>query len=296
MRTASLSNIRKTYFEITLRADETGRDLLIPPLLALGCHGFLETDTGLIAYAAADAIPGGRIGMLRRQIEMILADLSHGTLTGIREIPEENWNLAWEKSVEPVEIGEQIVIKPSWKEYRGGGNKIVLEIDPKMSFGTGHHETTRLCLELLVKSMRSAVRVLDVGTGTGILAIAAVKLGALSAVAIDTDEWSIENAVENATANGVDDRVAIVRASLEEFKGERFDTILANLTLNMIIDSLPHFRALLRDGGTLILSGFLEGDVPILGQSLREARFEIASVVTENGWSALTVSKLPAML
>ncbi len=229
---------------------------------------------------------------MRLQILSLLERAHFGELAGIRELPEENWNLAWEQSIKPVEIGERLVIRPSWIEGEGTDDRIVIRIDPKMSFGTGHHETTRLCLRLLERSMKSGSRVLDVGTGTGILAIAAVKLGAQSAIGIDTDEWAIENALENVRSNDVEDLVSIIHAPIEEYHGDRSDALLANLTLNMIASSLSHLRDLLEDRGVLILSGFLESDLSVMRGSLEQSGFAVESALAENGWMALSVRKI----
>ena len=118
-------------------------------------------------------------------------------------VAEKNWNSAWEETIRPIRVSERIVVAPTWHPFNGGPGDIVLTIDPKMSFGTGYHESTRLLLGLMERHLRIGARVLDAGTGTGILAIAALKLGAASAIAFDIDEWSFVNAVDNTRLNGV---------------------------------------------------------------------------------------------
>jgi ribosomal protein L11 methyltransferase len=281
----------KTYLEITIPASGPVRELLIPQLLEIGCHGFLETDSSLVAYIDRSLLTGNQYADLGNRLTGILKATRTGTAFDIREMKDEDWNLQWEQSIEPVEIGTRLVIEPSWRRHAYPDGKVVLEIDPKMSFGTGHHESTRLCLTLLESNMRPDDLVLDVGTGTGILAIAAVKLGARSAVGIDIDEWSIENAHENVKANHVEKSVRIVRASLEDFRGGVFDCILANLTFNLIRDSLPRLRELLSDNGFIVISGFLDSDLAPMQECLTRHCFGISATLEEHGWSALAARK-----
>jgi ribosomal protein L11 methyltransferase len=286
----------KTYLEISIPAEPGTRELLIPFLLEIGCTGFLETDPSLLAYIDKSTLTPGEFATFRNRLSGILRSLGAGEMFDIREIAEENWNQRWEMSITPVEIGDSFVIKPSWHSIGEPSGRIVIEIDPKMSFGTGHHETTRLCLRLMEQYMKQGDRVLDVGTGTGLLAIAALKLGAQSAVGIDVDDWSIENALENVKANRVEERVQILRVPIEDFRSEDvqgggFDCILANLTLRMITDSLSHLHALAADEGIVILSGFLETDLPAIRLSLAEHRFQEAGRLDEHGWSALAARK-----
>jgi ribosomal protein L11 methyltransferase len=272
------------------------QELLIPFLLELGCSGFQETDPSLLAYLDKGALTPAQIEALRSRLTAILRSLDAGEAFDVREIAEENWNLNWERSITPVGIGNRIVITPSWHAMPEQAGKIIIEIDPKMSFGTGHHETTRLCLGLLERYLKPGDRVLDVGTGTGLLAIAAIKLGAGSAVGIDIDDWSIENALENVKANRVGEAVRIVRIAIEDFSAgdsqvRRFDCILANLTLKMITGSLERLRDLLEPDGIVILSGFLEPDLPALRESLAALSMPERGGLNEHGWSALAAGK-----
>lgn len=281
----------RTYLEIAIVAGQSDRELLIPPLLEIGCHGFLETDSSLLSYVDKSLFTPAEYANLRKRMAGILRFLEAGGSVTIREIEEENWNRRWEESVKPIEIGNRLVIKPSWQPYSRPGGRIIIEIDPKMSFGTGHHETTRLCLRLLEECVKAGDRVLDVGTGTGILAIAAVKLGARSAVAIDADEWSIENARENVKANREEERVRVIQMPVEDFRGERFDCVLGNLTLNSIVESLDHLTELLNEAGSLVLSGFLKSDLRAIKASLSRHHLEPAGGLDEHGWAALIARK-----
>lgn len=145
---------------------------------------------------------------------------------------EQNWNAQWERRAGIVEATDRIIIKPSWKKLgvRHKG-KIVLRIDPKMSFGTGHHETTRLCLVLLQEYVKPGAHVLDFGSGTGIQAIAAVKLGARSALPIDSDEWAFENARENVKKNRVTRSVKVIKGDLQRVRTRKVDLVVANIDM-----------------------------------------------------------------
>jgi ribosomal protein L11 methyltransferase len=171
-----------------------------------------------------------------------------------------NWNAEWEQSINIIEVSDRIVIKPTFRDYNAKLGQIVLTIDPKMSFGTGEHQTTKLVLMLLERYMTLGARVLDVGSGTGILAIASIKLGARHAIAVDIDEWCYDNAVENSKLNDVSDSVEILRGEITDIKESDFDLILANIQKNILIEIASEIYKRLKPGGTVILSGLLNDD------------------------------------
>jgi ribosomal protein L11 methyltransferase len=205
-------------------------------------------------------------------------------------VREKNWNAAWERTVGIVEATDRIIIKPSWKRLRTKDRtKIVLHIDPKMSFGTGHHETTRLCLALLERHLRAGNSVLDVGTGTGILAIAARKLGARRVLAIDTDDWSVSNAQENVIKNGVAPQVTVRKSALNTIHAQRFDLVLANIDFPTISRSLTKLTSFLSRNGILILSGLLVSDLEQLLDLLKRQSAIPIELIAENEWAALAL-------
>jgi len=304
----------KSYLEVSITASESQRELLIPTMVELGCRGFQETDGELLCYFAEEdssAIKKARrqqINGLRDGVGKVIRTISSNADVRFRTIREENWNAQWERTVQPIEIGKRIVIKPSWAEYENKNNRIVIQIDPKMSFGTGYHETTRLVLRLMERCVdagylmldagkRTGFSMLDVGTGTGILAIAAVRFGAANAAAIDNDPWSIDNATENVRANGVEDSVTIANQPMSagvgsasggnQFTDRRFDLITANITLNTIVELLPEMIGVLHSSGTLLLSGFLKTDLESLTRALSENKLKIVETLSENEWIAV---------
>jgi ribosomal protein L11 methyltransferase len=188
-----------------------------------------------------------------------------------------------------MEIGSRLVIRPSWVSYENLHGRIEILIDPKMAFGTGGHATTSLCLEALETIDLRGMSVIDAGCGSGILSIAAVKLGALKVLGFDNDPFSVENACENVIINNVRDRVTIVEAELTSFRAEPCDLILANMISGVIIPNLPLFRALLKPEGTVIFSGFLAEEEPVLRDSLEQESFELESVTGRDEWIAARV-------
>src|SRR5690606_22579646 len=178
----------------------------------------------------------------------------------------ENWNQKWEETVRPVEVG-RFLIKPTWCDIPPGAeDRVLLEIDPKMSFGTGYHESTRLVLRLLPEFMSAGMRVLDAGTGTGVLAIAAARLGASRVLAFDFDEWSHTNAVENVYINGVTEAVSVELGSIEVAGDVSFDLILANINRNVLVEMLPDFKRRIGESGSMILAGLMQADREIMLQ------------------------------
>lgn len=280
----------KTYLEISISCSETQREMLLPTMIELGCEGFQETETDLIAYIDGDHWDSDKDKRFRSELSRLFQTISSNAAIRITEVQDRDWNEQWEKTVQPIEIGRRLVIKPSWAAYENTDNRIVIEIDPKMAFGTGYHETTRLVLRLLEKYLQPGDSVLDVGTGTGILVIAAVKYGAISAYGIDIDEWSIDNATENIRRNRVAGPVRIDDTRLEDVSGE-YTLITANLTLKVNSFMLPQFRRLLTPNGIVLLSGLLDDDDREMCRRLAEEDFEILERIAEQEWIALSARK-----
>ena len=175
-------------------------------------------------------------------------------------IVEKNWNEEWEKSREVVHVSDKIVIKPTFKEYEAKSGEIVLTLDPKMSFGTGDHQTTKICLMFIEKYLKPGMKVLDAGSGTAILGIAAAKLGAEKVIAFDIDEWCYDNGIENTLLNNVNEKVAIQKCELKDIQEKDFDLIIANIQKNILLELADGFIERLKPNGILLLSGLLEMD------------------------------------
>jgi ribosomal protein L11 methyltransferase len=284
----------KQWVEITLSAPDSYQDLLVGPLTALGFGGFLQEKNSLKAFIEKPLWNEGvrpRLQYYLRNFQKEFPRFDRRFAT--RTINHDNWNRKWEQSIQVIEATPRIVIKPSWKKLSlNQKKKLVLHIDPKMSFGTGHHESTRLCLLLLEEYMSPHMSVLDFGSGTGILAIAAIKLGAMRAVAVDNDEWTIPNIRENIERNRVRKNIKVVLGNDRSIPNSSFDLIVANLDLSTIQRSIRVLFRRLKRGGILILSGILTSDLLPLHESLVHIHLAPLTIIEENEWAALALSKI----
>ncbi|MDO8611938.1 MAG: 50S ribosomal protein L11 methyltransferase [Dehalococcoidia bacterium] len=208
---------------------------------------------------------------------------------------EDDWRDSWKRYFRPQRIGKRLLVKPSWATYEVAAGDTVIEIDPGMAFGTGQHPTTAMCLRALEESAsggRPGDAVLDLGAGSGILAIAAARLGAKRVLALDIDPQAVKAARENAAANGVADVVEVREGTLPEgAPTERFDLAIANISGLTIERLAPAFAESLREGGTLIVSGFLEDAVDGLSRALEAAGFRMERVDAEGVWRAITAAR-----
>ncbi len=285
--------VTHTWTEVRFPLPAERQDDLVARLAPLGFAGFLQEEdllTGYIEHRCWDSALKKRVRSVLQELEGTLPSDSRPFST--RTVRERNWNAAWERSVGIVDATDRIVIKPSWKKLRKRDRgKIILQIDPKMSFGTGHHETTRLCLSMLQRHLSDGDRVLDIGTGTGILAIASAKLGAGRVVAVDHDPWSVQNARENVRRNRVQNKVAIRRQTISALPTGRFDLVLANIDLPTFRKSLRNITRQLKPGGHLITSGLLTSDLEPFTALLRRNRCVLLEIAAEGEWAAVVLTR-----
>lgn len=279
------------FYQLSVSTDKPVNELVVGFLSDVGAEGFIDEGNELKCYFAEKKWKPE----YKDDVTKFLGHLKNQGMIGgfsvdLSEIMNQDWNMKWEESIVPIEVTDNIAIKPSWKEYNGNA-KIVIEIDPKMSFGTGHHETTRMMVKLLEKNMKGGERILDVGTGTGVLAIAAVKLGASHCIAVDRDEWSIDNSLENIRKNGVLDRVEVVRGEIASIAEEEFDIVVANLNRNTLLYIEPELRKRCKAGGVLLLTGLLALDEPDVVDSYTKSGFRLLESLHEAEWSALALTK-----
>lgn len=209
---------------------------------------------------------------------------------------QEDWEWGWKQYFKPFPVGETFLIKPSWETVDDAGGRTILEIDPASSFGTGTHDTTQLCMGMLEKTVKGGEKLLDMGTGSGILAIAAAMLGAKADTAVDIDEHCLTCAKENAERNGV--RIgrtlhgdALRDAALAAEIGDGYDIIVANIVADVIIGMAPMFWDKLKPGGTLICSGILNERADEVERALRAAGFALCERRASDDWTAFTVRK-----
>jgi ribosomal protein L11 methyltransferase len=212
-----------------------------------------------------------------------------------REVNEEDWANAWKDYFHVTHIGKRLVIRPSWREYAPRPEEVVLELDPGMAFGTGLHPTTRMCLEQVEKRAKAGMRVLDVGTGSGILALAAAKLGAASVICIDNSSVAVESATANAAANKLSDKITVGLGILDEAEAARlagqYDMVLVNIIAHVIGGMAPELARVLAPGGLLIASGIIEARRDDAEPALLAAGLELIDQAMIDDWIALIMRK-----
>ncbi len=268
------------YFTVNPR--QPGSDILIASLGDLGFESFVENETGFEAYI--DEASESRLDLKELKFEEFKFTFQK------EKIEQTNWNAEWEKNFEPVLVEDLLLIRaPFHSEVKGVKHEIV--IMPKMSFGTGHHDTTWLmCKQLFDLDIKNK-SVLDMGTGTGILAILAKKLGSSPIVGIDIDEWSAENAKENCIANGgADIEIRLGdKDLLNDYK--EFDVILANINKNVLKVQLPFYSRLLKANGTLLMSGFFSTDIEELEKFAGQHGLKLLQRYSKNNWAVMKLGK-----
>lgn len=261
------------YIEIIISGpDADERDLAVLELEGLGFEGFEEADGLLKAY-----IPEGLLD------EAAFGELAEGHRWEVtrNRLEEQNWNQLWESSFDPVVIDDFCAIRADFHAPVPGVEQEII-ITPKMSFGTGHHNTTCLMISGMRTLPLEGKRVVDFGTGTGVLAILAERLGAASVWALDNDPWSIDNALENKVRNGLTKMTVHLAGDLSGVPGA--DVLLANINRPILLEQMPAMAALLAPGGYLLLSGILAGDGEILRQRATGQGFELSGESAKGDW------------
>ena len=274
-------------FNITPFSEEIA-DILIATMSSIGYEGFQYTDTGFTAYITCEQFEEERIQKL--EILQSLA-VDYQIDWNFSVLQDRDWNLEWEKNFTPIVVDNRILIRAGFHPTIPGIDYDIIE--PKMSFGTGHHPTTTLMLETLLdfSGQMKGKRVLDMGCGTGILSILAAKLGASTVTGIDIDEWSYRNARENIENNQLQNiQIKIGNAGLLE-KEKEFDFILANINRNILLTDMPFYERCLKDGGILIMSGFYTQDLPSIRQKAAELGMTYGGQKMKQNWVAVSFTK-----
>ena len=210
----------------------------------------------------------------------------------VEEVYEESWADSWKEYYHTIRIGERLVIKPSWEEFTAEPDDIVIELDPGMAFGTGLHATTRFCLELTEKRIQGGEKVVDVGTGSGILAISAARLGAAQVTAIDVDETAVQAARNNVIRNQVQDQVTVLNLNFNHMhENEAVDLIMANLTAELVIEILPRVNRMLSPGGQFIASGIVVDKWFMVEDALRQNGLLLREKLQDRDWLGIAARK-----
>lgn len=204
----------------------------------------------------------------------------------IEEKDDEDWANNWKKYYKPLEIGEKLAIVPEWEDY-DNNERIVIKINPGMAFGTGTHESTYMCLELLERYVKKDDEIFDIGCGSGILAIAGIKLGAKRALAVDTDDKCIDASHENAGLNNLEDKMEIKKGNLLDVVKGRADLIVSNIIAEIIVDEIKNLKNHMDEGGIFITSGIIKERRQMVIDALEENGFEIIDELKKNNWVAI---------
>lgn len=273
------------YWEYSFKLEnpDVFNQILIAELAELGFESFEESGHGVSAYVPEN------IEVSEYDLNMILENF--GTKASLEKqfIKDQNWNETWEKDFPVVTIGKRCIVRAPFHIVRPGKYGIDILIQPKMSFGTGHHETTYLMLGFMLDQDLSQASLLDMGSGTGVLAIAAYKLKAQKILAVDIEEWAFENTIENIALNSA--HVDVNKGDVNSISGLNFDIILANINKNVLLADMNLYYSSLNEGGSLFISGFFNSDVDEILVSTKRVGLVLKDKREKNGWAAMHLTK-----
>jgi ribosomal protein L11 methyltransferase len=286
------------WTEVTVRVPAESSEAVIAALLDAGSKGVSERDDDprqITGCLSMDDDLQDRLDILEDRLAMLPEfDLSAPLDFNIRELDDVDWATAWKQHYKPLEIGERLVIKPSWESYLGDRSRAIVDLDPGMAFGTGGHPTTRLCLECLDRYVRPGMIVADIGTGSGILAIAAARLGAMTVHATDIDSLPRKIARENVTANTLDSTVIVHEMEGFNVEAQGCDLVVANILASVIVELLPSIRSRLNSEGLFIGSGIVEERLPDVMSALESEGFDPLEIRSDDIWRAVVARCRPA--
>lgn len=290
LRSEGFLKLSQLKFEVS----EQGLSLISDFLLGLGSLGVAEDIKENSMYEVSAYFPmesdiAQVIGELKQYLEIIkdsFPDLIIGAIT-VEHIDQTSWQ-AWKSVLMKIRVGKRVIIRPPWEDHAALDNDIVIEINPSLAFGTGHHETTRLCIETIetIVNTRDVGNILDVGCGSGILSIAASKLGVENVLGFDTDPIAISESRKNAKKNGVLDRIKFFCGYLQSVKGQ-YDLIVANVYIEPILFMKEDLKERLADKGVLIISGIPHTRQDEAIRGLKPAGLELQHELREGDWVAL---------
>lgn len=273
------------YYELSLQVSPDYAEILVAELAEIGYDSFIETPDGLEAYITDELFEEMEVKQLLEKY----ADVGQITYS-IQKIEKKNWNEEWEKSFSPIEVDGKIYVRATFHPEAPAHFAHEIIITPKMSFGTGHHETTSQVLALQLDIPHQNKKVLDVGTGTGILAILAAKLGATEIHSFDIDEWSVENTKENIELNDTH-QITVELGTIQDQTVKPYDIVLANINRNILLAEIPVYVQFMELNAYLIVSGFYVHDVEDITQKAAEVGLKIITQTSKNNWSAIVFQR-----
>ena len=283
--------MKDTYIEYNFKVSplEPGVEILIAELSYLNFDSFAETDDGVMAYILKDEWEEKLLDNVR-----ILQNPEFEITWEHKEFEQVNWNEEWEKNFNPIVVGEACYVRAPFHEEKEVAYDIIIE--PKMSFGTGHHETTYMMLEYILTADVESKTILDMGCGTSVLAILASKRGAKEVDAVDFDNWCYENSLENVALNNckniqVHEGAVEVLETLSTENNPKFDVIFANINRNVLLEDIPSYAKHLKKDGELYVSGFYSEDLPLIKEKAASANLTFVDNKERNNWIAARFKK-----
>lgn len=262
------------------QGEEHYAELIMAALGEMGFESFMETEDGLLAYINTSAFDAGILNDESLWPEGANPEYSY------KAIADQNWNAVWESNFDPVTIDDRCTVRAPFHQ-KDPNIEFDILIEPKMSFGTAHHETTAQMISLLLNTDVKDKTVLDMGSGTAVLAILAAMKGASQITAIDNDEWAYHNALENVAKNKLQ-HISVYEGDAALLKGKKFDFILANINRNILLNDMQQYRDSLTPGGTLMMSGFYMEDMELITARATELGFTKLGQTERNNWATAT--------
>lgn len=271
-------------YTFTITPKEPASEILIAELGAVGFESFVETEKGLVAYIQKDDYNAS----ILEDIYILRSD-EFSISYGDKEVAQTNWNAEWEKNFTPIQVNDLVSIRAPFHEDPNLEYDIVIE--PKMSFGTGHHETTHMMIQHLLELDLKNKKTLDMGCGTGILAIFAEMKGANPIDAIDIDNWCYENSIENVKRNKCSN-ISVFEGDSSLLTDKKYDLIIANINRNILLADMEIYTKCLNEKGVLLLSGFYKEDISIIDDEVSKYNLKLEKTIERNNWVALKYNKL----
>jgi ribosomal protein L11 methyltransferase len=268
----------KNFFEVRISISGEGfnTDLCIAQLSALGFDGFMEEEGVVLAYKE-------KVGQSPKDLEVTL-EAEGFFVADINIIEDRNWNAEWESGYQAVLIGDQVLVRAPFHEALEGFVYDII-IEPRMAFGTAHHETTSQVLAIVTEMDVKGKKVLDMGCGTAVIAILALKMGAASVMAIDNDEWAYRNSIDNIALNAAGE-IEVLLGDANLLQNREFDIIIANINRNILLQDIPQYAKVLAQQGSLVMSGFYEEDLLLIENKAKASDLVLVKTRVENNWMA----------
>lgn len=270
-------------YEFTVSPKEPGTEILIAQLGLAGFESFVENENGISAYIQQKDWDENILD----NVQILTSNEFEIEYTKL-VIPQTNWNSEWEKNFSPIQVNGVVSVRASF--HKNPNLKYDIIIEPKMSFGTGHHETTHMMLQHLLGTDLQNKKVLDMGCGTGILAIFAEMKGAKQIDAIDIDNWCYLNSLENIEKNNCKN-ISVFEGDATLLKNKKYDVIIANINRNILLNDMQAYNNSLNEGGILLLSGFYAEDIPVIDDAATQYNLKLNLTIEQNNWVALKYLK-----